>query len=201
MPRSLVGLTGGIAAGKSETLRAFDRLGGATISTDEVVHELQRSPDVVSQFVERWGDDVAPGGEVDRAKVAEIVFADPSELEWLEGMLHPLVGARIAEWVGELPDEVRVAVVEVPLLFESGMEGLFDAVVAVVADDEVRAEREKGRDLAALEGRSGRQLTQDEKAERATHVIVNHGSIAELEGRVAEIVSELEREGEEARDE
>ena len=194
--RSLIGLSGGIAAGKSETLRAFERQGAATISTDAVVHELQQSPEVVSRLVERWGDDVAPGGKVDRGKVAEIVFADPAELEWLEGELHPLVGGRVVEWAGHLPADTRVAVVEVPLLFEAGMEQMFDAVVAVVADDELRREREEGRDLAALEARAGRQLGQDEKAERATHVIVNDGSLEDLEARVAELVEELGRDEE-----
>jgi dephospho-CoA kinase len=168
--RSLVGLTGGIGAGKSEALRAFERHGAATISTDEVVHELQRDPAVVARLTQRWGDDIAPGGELDRARVAEIVFSGPEELA----------------------DDTRVAVVEVPLLFESGMDEMFDAVVAVVADDKLRAQREQTRDLAALEGRAGRQLTQEEKAERATHVIVNDGSISELEDRVAEIIAELE---------
>src|SRR5688572_9714308 len=184
--RSLVGLTGGIAAGKSEALRAFERHGAATISTDAVVHELQRSPEVVSRMVARWGEEVAPRGELDRAKVAEIVFSDPAELEWLEGEIHPRVGGRIAEWIGGLPDETRLAVVEVPLLFEAGMERMFDAVVAVIAADELRGERERGRELAALEGRSGRQLGQAEKAERATHVIVNDGSLEDLDARVAE---------------
>jgi dephospho-CoA kinase len=191
MPRSLVGLTGGIAAGKSETLRAFERQGAATISTDTVVHELQRSPEMVGRMVDRWGEEVAPSGELDRGKVAEIVFSDPAELEWLESEIHPLVGGRIVEWIGHLPDETRLAVVEVPLLFESGMEQMFDATVAVIADDEQRREREEGRDLAALEGRTGRQLSQTEKAERATHVIVNDGSLEELEARVAELVEEL----------
>jgi dephospho-CoA kinase len=191
MPRSLVGLTGGIAAGKSETLRAFERQGAATISTDAVVHELQQSPEIVGKMVERWGDEVAPAGELDRAKVAEVVFSDPAELEWLESEIHPLVGGRIVEWIGHLPGETRLAVVEVPLLFEARMEQMFDATIAVIADDELRHEREEGRDLAALEGRSGRQLTQAEKAQRATYVIVNDGSIDDLEARVAELVAEL----------
>jgi len=199
--RSLIGLTGGIAAGKSETLRAFERQGAATISTDAVVHGLQRSPQVVSRMVARWGDEIAPGGELDRARVAEIVFSDPDELKWLESELHPLVGGRIVEWAGQLPADTRLAVVEVPLLFESGMDEMFDAVVAVVADDELRGEREKTRDLAALEGRSGRQLGQDEKAERASHVIVNDGSLEDLEVRVAELVEELGRDEEPVADE
>jgi dephospho-CoA kinase len=189
--RSLIGLTGGIAAGKSETLRAFERLGAETISTDEVAHDLLRSPEMRARLTERWGDEIAPGGEVDRAKVAEIVFERPEDLAWLESELHPLVGAQVVAWAGALPGDAQVAVVEVPLLFEAGMDGLFDAVVAVVAPDELRAQREQGRDLAALEGRSGRQLSQQEKAERATHVIVNDGSLDDLEASVAELVERL----------
>jgi dephospho-CoA kinase len=192
--RSLIGLTGGIAAGKTEALNAFQRLGAETISTDEVVHELLRTPDVRDRVVERWGEEVAPGGEVDRAKVAQLVFERPGELAWLESQLHPLVGSRVVEWAGGLPADATLAVVEVPLLFESGMEGLFDAVVCVVAPDELRRDRESGRDLAAREGRSGRQLSQAEKAERATHVITNDGTLAELEAQIAALIREL-REG------
>ena len=189
--RSLIGLTGGIAAGKSEALRAFERLGAETISTDEVAHELLRSPEMRARLSERWGDEVVSGDEVDRAKVAEIVFESPEDLKWLESELHPLVGAQVVAWAGALPPDCQVAVVEVPLLFEAGMEDLFDAVVAVVAPDELRAERERGRDLAALEGRSGRQLSQEKKAERATHVIVNDGSLADLESKLEALVEEL----------
>jgi dephospho-CoA kinase len=192
--RSLIGLTGGIAAGKTEALNAFQRLGAETISTDEVVRELLRTPDVRDRLVERWGEEVAPDGEVDRAKVAQLVFERPEELAWLESQLHPLVGSRVVEWAGGLPADTALAVVEVPLLFESGMDGLFDAVVSVVASDEVRRDRESGRDLAALEGRSERQLSQAEKAERATHVINNDGTLAELEAQIAALIREL-REG------
>jgi dephospho-CoA kinase len=188
---SLIGLTGGIAAGKSEALRAFERLGAETISTDEVVRELLRTPEVRARLVARWGEEIAPDWEVDRAKVAEIVFESPEELSWLESELHPLVGARVVEWAGGLPADATIAVVEVPLLFESGMDELFDAVVSVVAPDEQRKERERGRDLTALEGRAGRQLDQEEKAARATHVVTNDGSLADLEARIRELIAEL----------
>ena len=194
--RSLIGLTGGIAAGKSEALRAFERLGAETISTDEVARELLRTPDVLGRLTERWGDKIAPDGEVDRAKVAEIVFESPKELAWLESELHPLVCAHVVGWAGALPADATLAVVEVPLLFEAGMGELFDAVVAVVAPDEMRQEREQGRDLAALEGRSARQLSQDEKAERASHVIVNDGSLADLESKITALVARLTADAE-----
>jgi dephospho-CoA kinase len=187
----LIGLTGGIGAGKSEALAAFGRRGAATISTDEVVHDLLRTDEVRSRLVERWGKGVAPEGEVDRARVAEIVFDRPEELAWLEGELHPRVAERLVAWRRELPPGTKAAVAEVPLLFEVGMEGALDTVVCVVADDELRERRAAGRELAVLEGRGGRQLSQAEKAARATHVIRNDGTLADLDARVAGLMDSL----------
>ncbi len=117
-----IGLTGGIAAGKSEALAAFGRLGAATLSSDAVVHDLLESEPLRGRLVERWGPEVAPDGRVDRARIGEIVFADPEQLTWLESQIHPLVGERTAAWLAALPAETEVAVVEVPLLFEGGRE-------------------------------------------------------------------------------
>src|SRR4029077_12481912 len=89
-----IGLTGGLAAGKSEALSAFERLGAATISSDAVVHEMLDSEPLLGSLVERWGPDVAPEGRVDRSKIGEVVFADPEQLKWLEAQIHPLVGER-----------------------------------------------------------------------------------------------------------
>src|SRR3954447_19739461 len=91
----LVRLTGSIAAGKSEALAAVERLGAATLSSDAVVHDLLASDAVANRLAERWGDDVAPGGSVDRNRVGQRVFESPEELVWLESLLHPLVGERI----------------------------------------------------------------------------------------------------------
>jgi dephospho-CoA kinase len=186
-----VGLTGGIGAGKSETLAAFARLGAATVSSDELVHELLGRDDLRERLIERWGDEVAAGGEVDRSRVAAIVFERPEELTWLETQLHPLVAASVAAWRAELPPETEIAVVEVPLLFEAGMEDVFDTVVCVVADDEVRRRRAVERGLGEVDGRSGRQLTQAEKARRADHVVRNDGTLDELESEVAGLIHKL----------
>src|SRR6476646_6078392 len=121
-----IGLTGGIAAGKSEALAAFERLGAATKSSDAVVHELLDDPAVQRTLIERWGDEIAADGRVDRARIGAIVFADPAELAWLESQLHPLVGERLGAWINSLADETEIAVVEVPLLFETEMAGAFD---------------------------------------------------------------------------
>lgn len=186
-----IGLTGGIAAGKSEALAAFERLGAATISSDAVVHELLETEPLLPRLVERWGRKVAPGGRVDRDRIGSIVFAAPDELKWLEGQIHPLVGERIGTWLASLGEEADVAVVEVPLLFESGMEEAFDTTVAVVATDEVRRERAADRGHTLVDEREARQLAQDEKATRAEHVVNNDGSVADLEQELSVLVEKL----------
>lgn len=190
---SLIGLTGGIAAGKSEVLRLLTELGAETLSTDAVVHELIASDqEVHGELIGRWGERVAPAGELDRTQIAGIVFSDPAELSWLESILHPRVGRRVVEWRQALPEELGVAVVEVPLLFEGSMAEMFDATIAVIAGDELRRVRAAERGTGELEGRDTRQLSQDEKADRATHVIRNEGSFAELESMVSELFPQLE---------
>lgn len=187
-----IGLTGGIAAGKSEALAAFERLGAATVSSDAVVHELLDSEPLLGRVVERWGEGVAPGGRVDRARIGEIVFADREELNWLEGQIHPLVGERIGAWLGSLGDETTIAVVEVPLLFEGEMAPVFDTTVAVVASDEARRARAEARGHALVGEREARQLSQEEKAAHAEHVIENDGTLEDLERRLSALIARLE---------
>jgi dephospho-CoA kinase len=187
-----IGLTGGIAAGKSEALAAFERLGAATISADAVVHELLDAEPLLGRLAERWGGEIVVGGRVDRSKVGEIVFADPEQLKWLEAQIHPLVGERIGSWLTSLGADVRVAVVEVPLLFESEMEHVFDTTLAVVTSDEVRRARAEARGHALVGEREARQLDQAEKAARAEHVVENDGSLEELEERLSALVAKLD---------
>lgn len=193
MPPLTIGLTGGIAAGKTEALAAFARLGAATLSSDAVVHELLDSEPLVGRLVERWGEQIAPDGRVDRTRVGEIVFADPGQLTWLEQQIHPLVGERIGGWLASLPVETEVAVIEVPLLFESGMEKAFETTVAVVTEDEVRRERAAARGHALVDEREARQLAQEEKAARAEHVVENHGSVEDLERALSVLIEKLRR--------
>lgn len=186
-----IGLTGGIAAGKSTALAAFERLGAATISSDAVVHELLDSEPLLGRLTERWGEDIAPEGHVDRNKIGGIVFADPDELGWLESQIHPLVGERIGAWLGSLPEDTGVAVVEVPLLFEGEMAPVFDTTVAVVTADDVRRARAEARGHTLVGEREARQLSQDEKADRAEHVVENDGTVEELEQRLSALVAKL----------
>jgi len=158
------------------------------------VHELYGDPEVVSAVVDRWGPEVAPDGVVDRAEIARRVFTDPAQRAWLEGLLWPLVGRRVWEWrerVAAQDPPPRAGVVETPLLFEAGLEGAYDATIAVVAPEEVRAARAAARGHAAVDERNARQLSQAEKAQRATFSVVNEGSIEDLEQELSGILEKL----------
>lgn len=195
MPVPFVGLTGGMGAGKSTALAALERLGAVTLSTDAVVHELYADPEVVGVVVDRWGEDVAPEGVVDRSRIAAAAFGDPEERAWLEGLIWPRVAQRVVEFRREaeaLDPPPRAAVVETPLLFEAGMEGAYDATIAVVADEAVRAERAAARGHAATDERAARQLPQDEKARRATFAVQNSGTVEELEEVLSALLDKLE---------
>jgi dephospho-CoA kinase len=189
-----VGLTGGLGAGKSTALAALQRLGAATISSDAVVHELYAGDELRDAVVARWGPEVAPGGVVDRAAVAQRAFAAEEERRWLEQQIWPLVGARVAAWLEQArASEPRppAAVVEVPLLFEAGLEGIYDATIAVVAAEELRSQRASARGHEAVGERDARQLPQDEKAGRATYVVRNDGSIEQLEAQLSAVLAKL----------
>ena len=189
-----VGLTGGLGAGKSTALQTLARLGAATLSTDAVVHELYASPELRDLVVARWGEDVAPGGVVDRPAIAARAFASPQERAWLEGEIWPRVGARIAAWRQEIAacePAPAAAVVETPLLFEAGMEAIYDATVAVVADEAVRAERAAARGHVGVDERAARQLPQEEKARRATYTVSNSGTIEQLERELSGVLASL----------
>jgi dephospho-CoA kinase len=189
-----IGLTGGIGAGKSEALRALERLGAATLSTDAVTHELLATDEVRDLVVAELGPEVAPDGRIDRAAVASRVFGDDEKRKWLESVLWPRVGARVAEF-REAAEGQPAAVVEVPLLFESGMEKVFDKTVVVVADEDVRAGRAAARGHELVEARVARQLTQDEKAQKADFVIRNDGTLEELEIKLSEVLEKLREDG------
>ncbi len=186
-----VAITGGIGAGKTEALAAFARHAAATVSSDEIVHELLRRAEVREEIVERFGHGVVgPDGELDRSAIATVVFNDPAALNWLEELLHPLVSAEYLAWreqLGALASPPRVCVTEVPLLYEAGSEQHFDKVVVVTAPADVRRERS----ASAGEEREQRLLGDDEKIRRADYAYVNTGSLAELDLFVASVMDDL----------
>jgi dephospho-CoA kinase len=191
-----IGLTGGIGAGKSTALEALERLGASCLSTDRVVHELYESDEVRDAVAARFGDGVVTSGAVDRAALARAAFATDADRQWLEQLLWPRVGERMVAWRTGLESQrtpPTAAVVEVPLLFESELDRGFDATIAVIAEESVREQRASGRGHEALSERSARQLSQQEKSQRATYTVVNDGTVQELEHKLSAILGMLER--------
>jgi dephospho-CoA kinase len=172
-------------------------LGAAVLSTDEVVHTLYQRPEVKKAVVDRWGSAVMSGDSVDRSQIAAHVFSSPQEREWLEALLWPKVREQMASWRQSLLASAtppRLMVVEVPLLFESGIDKEFDATVVVTAKDDLRlhrAEKLKGAGVAALLQREAHQLSQAEKAARATYVLDNSGTVDELRLKIEDLTKLL----------
>jgi dephospho-CoA kinase len=159
-----------------------------------VVHELYASDEVRDAVVARWGEQVAPGGTVDRPAIARTAFASEEERAWLEGLLWPRVAQRVAAWreeVSRSDPPPRAAVVETPLLFEAGMERIYDATIAIGADEELRRERAAARGHHAVDERAARQLPQEEKAARATYVVANSGSVRDLTLALSRVLENL----------
>jgi dephospho-CoA kinase len=176
-----VALTGGIAAGKSEALAAFARRGAATASSDEFVHTLLAEDEGVRDAIrDRWGERAVG----DRKRIGEIVFQDPAELEWLEQLLHPRTRALGDAWL-ETVDR-PLAVIEIPLLFETGGETRFDKVVVITAPRELRELRR-----GPFADREARLIPEEEKVRRADFSYVNDGSLADLDAYVAGVVENL----------
>ena len=190
-----VGLTGGLGAGKSTALAALRELGAEVLSSDAVVHELYESPQLLAALTGRFGPEIAPGGRLDREALAGRVFAGEDDRAWLEGLVWPLVAERVAGWLAEVrarQPPPRAAVVEVPLLFEAGLAGGYDATIAVVADEQLRRARASARGHALVAEREQRQLSQEDKARRATFVVRNDGSERELALQLSAVLDKLD---------
>lgn len=190
-----VAITGGIGAGKSEALFAFQKHGAATVSSDEIVHHLLATDDDVrAAIVAELGEGILDDeGLVDRSRVAEIVFGNRSKLDFLEKLLHPLVVAEYLRWrkqLAALPEPPAVCVTEVPLLYESGGEARFDKVVVITAPAKLREQRRRVR----RDNRDERLLPDAEKAKRADYAYVNTGSLEELDAWVGGVMAELTAE-------
>jgi dephospho-CoA kinase len=180
-----------MASGKSTALAALGELGAATLSSDAVVHKLLGTDEVRDAVAARLGDEViGPDGALDRAAMAGKVFASDDDRRWLEELLWPRVRERVAAWYAQ-QEGVAAAVVEVPLLFESGGEGAYDHTIAVVADEELRSERAGSRGHAGVDERAGRQLTQDEKSQRADFTVRNDGTREELKAELSRVLATI----------
>ena len=195
----IIGITGGIGTGKSTVSTILGELGAVTFSADDAAREvLAPDSDGLREVAAAFGAEViGPDGSLDRAKVAEIVFKDSRAREKLERITHPRILALLRKWIekarrGNPPG--TIIVVEVPLLFEAGMEEWFDSIVVVAASEESQLKRLRHRSgLSEEEARSriGAQIPIGEKASRAQHVIHNDGSISDLRKAIGRLWDDL----------
>lgn len=195
MPRPIaVAITGGIGAGKSTALAAFRAHGAATVSSDEIVHHLLATDDGVrAALVEYFGEGIlGEDGRPDRGRIAAVVFDDRDALDFLEGLLHPLVSREYLEWreaLAGLEQPPKVCVTEVPLLYESGGQDRFDRVVVITAPRQLREQRRR----VPLDNRDVRLIDDREKVERADFHYVNTGTPDDLDAWVAGVMDALTR--------
>lgn len=181
-----VGLTGGLASGKSTALAMFAELGARTISADTLVHALYERADVKPLLRERFGDGIFDAdGDTDRRALASLVADDENGLGALEALVHPHIMRELSEFVTEGPPG-SVNVCEVPLLFEGGLQGIFDLVVTIEAPLELRRERASGRLAPEVFDCLDARLAGEEARSSASDVTyVNTGSLADLAAFVA----------------
>ena len=190
-----VGLTGGVASGKSTVSAILAELGAVVIDADVLAREVVApGTDGLAEVVEAFGSDVlAPDGGLDRAALGAIVFGDEPKRRVLEGIIHPRVRARAAEIEATAPPGA-VVVHDIPLLTETGQAASFDAVVVVDVPVDTQVARmvgQRGLTRAEAEARVAAQASREERLAVATHVVDNTGTLEELRARVAEVLTEL----------
>lgn len=191
-----LGLTGGIGSGKSTALAYLRELGADVVSSDDIVHELLRAPEIAARIGGHFGPDTLAGdGAVDRAAVARIVFDDKDELAWLEALLHPHVRRRVEEWARRAErahPRPPLLVAEVPLLYETGFDAAFDYVLLVTAPPEVRRQRVAAKLTdSEFARRLEQQLPEEDKIARADFVVHNTGERRRLKEFVGETFARI----------
>jgi len=190
-----VGLTGGIASGKSTVAAMLEELGAIIIDGDKLAREVvERGTPGLAAVVEAFGEELlTPEGDLDRPALGRIVFGDEAKRRVLEGIVHPLVFERYAALEASAPEGALV-VHDIPLLAESGRADTFDAVLVVDVPVETQVERlvrDRGMDRSDAEARIAAQATREQRLAIATHVLDNTGTREQLRDRVHEVVAEL----------
>lgn len=194
--RRRVALTGGIATGKSYVRGRFEAHGIPTLDADRIAHEVVRvGTPALAAIAQRFGSDVlGPDGSLDRRALARRVFADEGSRRALEAIVHPEVRRTIEAWFDALPPAVSFAVADVPLLYEVGWEGAFDAVVVTACEPEVQLRRVMARDAVSLEDAKARvaaQLPMADKMARASYVIRTDGTHEDTDAQVDRVMRSL----------
>ncbi|HSW86571.1 MAG TPA: dephospho-CoA kinase [Rhabdochlamydiaceae bacterium] len=188
-----VAVTGGLASGKTSVCRILESCGAYVISADQVVHKLLSPNHVIGQqVISLLGSDVSSEKQIDRSKVAEIVFSNPEKLQALENLIHPAVLDEIERCYQEISKEKNypLFIAEIPLLYESESENMFDAVISVIADESVckeRFQKSTGYSASEFNRRMARQHHPEQKAAAADYVLFNNGDFEQLKDQVSKI--------------
>ncbi len=195
----VIGIVGGIGAGKSSVARVFGDLGCVISDSDASVREIMGDRRVISQLVEWWGKEVlGADGSVDRRRVAEIVFENDFDRRRLEGLIHPMVHQRRRELVARaIESGAHGVIIDAPLLFEAGVDAECDAVVFVDTSErirQVRVQETRGWGAGELSKREKTQLGLEHKRKRSDYTVANNGSPEELNGRVARVLAMIQKD-------
>ncbi|RJP36726.1 MAG: dephospho-CoA kinase [Phycisphaerales bacterium] len=194
--KPIIGLVGSIGAGKSTVAAILGSLGAGVIDADREAHRELACPEVAATLARWWGDAVAPGGVVDRAAVARIVFADAAQLTRLESLLYPRMARRRAEVIERWNADpaVRAIVLDSPKLLEAGLDGECDAIICVDAPPEARLARlaaARGWNAAELDRRANSQISLDEKKAKSDYIVSNNSSAEALPAQVEKVFEEI----------
>jgi dephospho-CoA kinase len=195
--KPVIGVVGGIGAGKTTVTSLLGQLGAGVIESDRLAHEALGAADVLAEVAERWGEMVVRAdGSIDRGRLAAIVFEQPEELAHLEAILYPRIHRRREELMVDMErdDRVRAIVWDAPKLFEAGLQDLCDAVVFVDADPALRlarVQRSRGWTEAEVVRRECFQKSLDYKRTRADYVVTNNSDIDALRLQVERMLSSV----------
>ena len=195
--KPIIGLTGGPGAGKSSVAQQFEKQGCAVIDADQLNHEVLTNPDVIQKIVSWWGEQVLHSdGRLDRGAIGRIVFEDPTQLNQLTELVHPLIAEREQELLSCYQGDPKLSaiVLDVPLLFESGQDAWCDAVVFVACEEEIRRKRLKtnrGWEADKAQKVENLQLGVNFKAQKADYIIRNNSSVSEIAVQVKELLPKI----------
>ena len=190
-----VALTGNIASGKSTVEKKLREDGFKVLDTDKVAHNLMKHKHVKDALIQAFDDqDILEKNELCRAKMAAIVFENKMYKERLEEILHPLVKEKVKKFFDVMEGKERVVFVAVPLLFEAKFEDIFNTIILVYTDDEIRIQRLMDRNYLTEESAKNRlsqQMSQDLKKPLCAHIVFNNGNLEELDSQVESVISSL----------
>lgn len=195
----IIGLTGGIGTGKSTAEEIFKRLGAYVIDADSIVHQLYKQEHIKEKLKQIFTEDIFDNNQdIDRKKVARIVFSDKTKRKALEEIIHPEVNKYIDEWLNQIeknnPD--AVAIVSVPLMIETGSYKKYQKIILVYAPKELQIERliKKGYNYEEAVSRINAQMDIEEKLKYADYVIMNTSTLENLENQVKRVFDEIKKD-------